>query len=143
MSRLYILMTSISLSFIACSENKQKTNSMEQDKEKTTTVNFWNGNRSAARQVYERKVLKAILEATEEEWGAWEIEESLGEYPGNEESLVFTEKGHDLFVTIAGNQKFKDGDMIVIPHMLTKNLLGYRIPIIRKEDAGLFGGISG
>lgn len=115
---------------------------MEQDIQKTTTVDFWNGNRSAARQVYERKVLKAILEATKEEWGAWEIEESLEEYPGNEESLVFTEKGHDLFVTIAGNQKFKEGDMIVIPHLLTKNLLGYRIPIIRKEDAGLFGGIS-
>jgi len=137
-----ILMISISLSFITCSGNKQKPKSMEQDIQKTTTVDFWNGNRSAARQVYERKVLKAILEATKEEWGAWEIEESLEEYPGNEESLVFTEKGHDLFVTIAGNQKFKEGDMIVIPHLLTKNLLGYRIPIIRKEDAGLFGGIS-
>ena len=139
LSLLPILMISISLSFIACSGNKQKSKSMEQE---TTTVDFWNGNRSAARQVYELKVLKAILEATEEELGAWEIEESLEEYPGNEESFVFTEKGHDLFVTIAGNQKFKDGDMIVIPHMLTKNLLGYRIPIIRKEDAGIFGGIS-
>jgi hypothetical protein len=139
LSLLPILMISISLSFIACSGNKQKSKSMEQE---TTTVDFWNGNRSAARQVYELKVLKAILEATEEEWGAWEIEESLEEYPGNEESFVFTEKGHDLFVTIAGNQKFKDGDMIVIPHLLTKNLLGYRVPIIRKEDAGLFGGIS-
>jgi len=114
---------------------------MEQDTQKSTTVDFWNGNRSAARQVYERKVLQAILEATEEEWGAWEIRESLEEYPGDEESLVFTGKGHDLFVTIAGNQKFKEGDMIVIPQLLTKNLLGYRIPIIREEDAGLFGGI--
>lgn len=32
--------------------------------------------------------------------------------------------------------------MIVIPHLLTKNLLGYRVPIIRKEDADLFSGIS-
>ena len=141
-SLLPILMIFISLLCIACSGNKQKTKSMEQDTQKTTTVDLWNGNRSAARQVYERKVLEAILDATKEEWGAWEIEESLEEYPGNEESLVFTEKGHDLFVTIAGNQKFKEGDMIVIPHLLTKNLLGYRIPIIRKEDAGLFGGIS-
>lgn len=132
----------ISLPFIACSGNIEKAKSSEQDMQKTTSVDFWNGNRSATRQVYERKVLKAILEATEEEWGAWEIEESLEEYPGNEESLVFTEKGHDLFVTIAGNQKFKDGDMIVIPHLLTKNLLGYRVPIIREEDAGLFNGIS-
>lgn len=137
-----ILMILISFSFIACSGNKQKTNVMEQDIKKTTTVDFWNGNRSAARQVYESKVLKAILEATEEEWGAWEIEESLEEYPGAEEALVFTEKGHDLFVTIAGNQKFTEGDMIVIPYLLTKNLLGYRVPIIRKEDEGLFSGIS-
>lgn len=133
----------ISISFIACSGNKSKTKSMEQNTQKTTTVSFWNGNRSEARQVYERQVLNAILEATEAEWGAWEIEETLEEYPGNQESLVFLEKGHDLFVTIAGNQKFKEGDMIVIPHLLTKNLLGYRVPIIREEDAGIFAGISG
>lgn len=128
---------------MAFSGNKPKTQSKEQNLQKTTIVDFWNGNRSAQRQVYEREVLKAILEATEAEWGAWEIEESMEEYPGNEESLVFTEKGHDLFVTIAGNQKFKEGDMIVIPKLLTKNLLGYRVPIIRKEDAGLFDEISG
>ncbi|MFN2396758.1 MAG: hypothetical protein ABR597_13850, partial [Bacteroidales bacterium] len=29
----------------------------------------------------------------------------------------------------------------MIPHLLTKNLLGYRIPIIRQEDAGLFSEI--
>lgn len=133
----------ISISFIACSGNKSKTKSMEQNTQKTTTVSFWNGNRSEARQVYERQVLNAILEATEAEWGAWEIEETLEDYPGNQESLVFAEKGHDLFVTIAGNQKFKEGDMIVIPHLLTKNLLGYRVPIIREEDAGIFAGISG
>ncbi|MCA1803648.1 MAG: transporter substrate-binding domain-containing protein, partial [Rhodothermaceae bacterium] len=115
----------------------------ENDGQITTSVDFWNGNRSAVRQVYERKVLIAILEATEDEWGAWEIGESLEEYPGDDEALVFTEKSHDLFVTIAGNQKFKEGDMIVIPHLLTKNLLGYRIPIIREEDARLFDSISG
>lgn len=137
-----ILIVFISLLFIACSKNKQKSESMEQEIQKTTTVNFWNGNRSEARQTYERKVLKAILEATEKEWGTWEIKESLQEYPGNEESLVFSEKGHDLFVTIAGNQKFKEGGMIIIPYLLTKNLLGYRVLIIRNEDSGLFGSIS-
>ncbi|WP_372919727.1 hypothetical protein [Salegentibacter sp.] len=138
----FLLPVFISLLFVSCDGNKKKTTSPEQDMKRTTTVDFWNGNRSAARQDYERKVLKAILEATEEEWGAWEIEESLEEYPGNEESLVFTEKDHDLFVTIAGNQKFKEDDMIVIPHLLTKNLLGYRIPIIREQDTNLFGGIK-
>ncbi|WP_194975965.1 type 2 periplasmic-binding domain-containing protein [Aquiflexum lacus] len=115
---------------------------MDQNLQKTTTVSFWNGNRSEARQVYERQVLKAVLEATEAAWGAWEIEETLEEYPGNQESLVFAEKGHDLFVTVAGNQKLKEGEMIVIPQPLTKNLLGYRLLIIRAEDVGLFAGIS-
>ncbi len=132
----------ISILSTGCFHNKPETQSMKQNTHIITTLDFWNGNRSAARQVYEREVLIAILEATEDEWGAWEIEETLDEYPGDEESLVFKEKGHDLFVTIAGNQKFKDGDMIVIPHILTKNLLGYRIPIIRKKDAGLFADIS-
>ena len=115
---------------------------MEQNMQKTSRVNFWNGNRSESRQIYERQVLQAILEATEEVWGECEIEETLDDYPGNQESLVFAEKGHDLFVTVAGNQKFKEGGMIVIPKPLTKNLLGYRLLIIRAEDAGLFAGIS-
>lgn len=108
----------------------------------TTTVDLWNGNRSQIRQVYEKEVLVAVLNATEDDYGSWEITESLDEYPGDEEALVFSEKGHDLFVTIAGNQKFTDGDMIVIPKPMTKNLLGYRIPIIREEDSGTFENIG-
>ena len=130
------------LSFISCTGDDTKTESAKSSLQKTTTLEFWNGNRSAARQDYEKKVLKAILKATDKEWGSVEIEESLEEYPGNKEALVFTEKDHDLFVTIAGNQKFKEGDMIMIPHLLTKNLLGYRVPIIRENDADLFDGIS-
>lgn len=141
-SRPSLLILCISLIFLACSGNEQQSQSDKQRVQQTTTIDLWNGNRSEARQVYEPKVLKAVLEATESEWGPWEIVENLDEYPGAEESLVFTEKGHDLFVTIAGNQKFADGDMIVVPHLLTKNLLGYRVPIIRQEDAALFAGIT-
>ncbi len=108
----------------------------------TTVIDFWNGNRSGARQVYERQVLEALLRSTESEYGPWNIRENRDEYPGDEESLVFSEKDHDLFVTIAGNQKFGEGDMIVIPELLTKNLLGYRIPIIREEDTSLFNQIT-
>jgi len=129
-------------SLLSCSGDKPDSGSAEIDTQSTMTLKFWNGNRSEARQVYEREVLQAILETTETEWGEIGIEESVEEYPGDDEALVFTKKGHDLFVTIAGNQKFQEGDMIVIPHLLTKNLLGYRVPIIRKEDAGLFNNIS-
>lgn len=141
---LFIVLAFIPLLFNACTEDKQGdgAQSSKQNMQKTTTVDFWNGNRSAARQIYERQVLKAILETTEEDWGAWELKESLEEYPGKEESLVFTEKNHDLFVTVAGNQKFAEGAMIVIPEPLTKNLLGYRIPIIRAADSTLFSEIN-
>lgn len=135
-----ITLIAILMTISNCSGNKSESSEMKI--QETTVIDFWNGNRSVARQDYERKILAAILESTEEEWGAWDIEESLEEYPGDEESLVFTEKGHDLFVTIAGNQKFNEGDMIVIPHLLTKNLLGYRVPIIRAEDSGIFEEIS-
>lgn len=105
-------------------------------------VDLWNGNRSQIRQVYEKEVLAAVLNATEEDFGPWDIKETLDEYPGDDEALVFSEKGHDLFVTIAGNQKFEEGDMIVIPKPLTKNLLGYRVPIIREGDSETFKNIS-
>ena len=137
---LSVIVTLILLLFVSCSADKSET--AKSGIQQTAALDFWNGNRSAARQVYERKVLNAILEATVEEFGSLEIEESLDEYPGDEESQVFKEKGHDLFVTIAGNQKFKEGDMIVIPHLLTKNLLGYRVPIIREEDAWSFEEIT-
>ncbi|MCH8487136.1 MAG: hypothetical protein LAT75_09720, partial [Candidatus Cyclonatronum sp.] len=42
-----------------------------------TLVDFWNGNRSEARQQYERLVLEAVLEATGAAFGDWEIQESL------------------------------------------------------------------
>jgi ABC-type amino acid transport substrate-binding protein len=140
---LLIIVPAVAIAFVlvACSGRKSGKESSESVMQETTVIKFWNGNRSEARKVYERKVLDAIMEATEAEWGPWQIDENQDEYPGDEESKVFTEKGHDLFVTIAGNQKFTKEDKIVIPHLLTKNLLGYRIPIIRQEDAGLFSEI--
>lgn len=108
----------------------------------TTIVDFWSGNRSEARQVYERQVLEAALEATGDEYGAWRIVETMDEYPGDQEALAFTEEGHDLFVTIAGNQKFEDDDMIVIAQPIARNLLGYRIAIIRDEDAARFNAVE-
>ncbi len=140
---LYLFLISAILG--SCSFNKTKKNQQEKKSAKsdTTIVDFWNGNRSAVRQDYELEVLKAVLASTESDFGPWKIKESIVEYPGNEESLVFTEKNHDLFVTIAGNQKFEDGDMIAISKPLTKNLLGYRIPIIRAEDSLVFNSITG
>src|SRR6056297_3392391 len=123
-------------------EADQQSADADPQSEPLTRVDFWNGNRSAARQVYEREVLEAVLAATEDEMGPWQIAETLDDYPGDEESRVFSGKRHDLFVTIAGNRKFEDGDMIVIPHPTTRNLLGYRIPVIREQDADAFAAVS-
>lgn len=124
------------------SETKSDHQSSTTSVSDTTLVDLWNGNRSEVRQNYERQVLEAVLTATEPDFGPWEIKENLDEYPGAEEGTVFSEKGHHLFVTIAGNQNFKEDERIVINQPLTKNLLGYRIPIIREEDSETFNAIS-
>ena len=98
-------------------------------------VDFWNGNRSEIRKDYERNVLNAILTATTSEFGPFKIKESIAEYPGLEESYVFSAKHHHLFVTIAGNQKFNPGDFILIAQPIARNLLGYRIPIVKITNA--------
>ncbi|MBE0422998.1 MAG: ABC transporter substrate-binding protein [Lutibacter sp.] len=101
-------------------------------------IDFWNGNRSEIRQRYEREILEAILKVTVDKYGDFKIKESFSEYPGTQESLVFSEKNHHLFVTIAGNQKFSDEGKIVILKPIAKNLLGYRIPIIKSKDVDKF-----
>ncbi len=108
----------------------------------TTIVDFWNGNRSEIRKEYEHQVLHAILTVTISEFGPFEIKENTTEYPGLEESFVFSKQQHHLFVTIAGNQKFKSDDMIMIAKPIAKNLLGYRIPIIKLTDVDKFTSFS-
>ena len=136
------LISIISACSIKKSGDDEKESSLKHSKVDTTVVDFWNGNRSQARQEYELKVLEAVLASTEKEFGNWKIEEDVVEYPGKQESLVFSEHKHHLFVTIAGNQKFDEDDMIVISRPLTKNLLGYRVPVIRKEDTVVFDSID-
>lgn len=120
---------------MSCNSKSKQTSTQEMTTEPLNKINidFWNGNRSEIRQRYEREVLEALLKATSSQYGSFEISETLTEYPGIQESLVFSEKQHHLFVTIAGNQKFKANDMIVIAKPIAKNLLGYRIPIIKKD----------
>ena len=124
----------ISLILNACSNMEKQSESAS--KADTLQVDFWSGNRSEIRQDYEREVLQAILKTTEKDYSQWTIKETKTEYPGNQESQVFKEKNHDVFVTIAGNQKFEKGDFIMVKKPIAKNLLGYRIPIIKSENKG-------
>lgn len=139
---LTLILTFLAILSISCNGSDDQTETAAGLISDTTMVDLWNGNRSQIRQVYEKEVLIAVLNATEDDYGPWEVTETLDEYPGDEEALVFSEYGHDLFVTIAGNQKFGEDDMIAIPKPMTKNLLGYRVPIIREEDLDKFENIS-
>ncbi|GGE19727.1 transporter substrate-binding domain-containing protein [Psychroflexus salis] len=106
------------------------------------TINFWSGNRSKARQTYESKILEAVLEATKHEYPKYTLKENSTDYPGHHEYKVFTEKNADLLVTVAGNKKFENIHKIVVNLPIAKNLLGYRLLIIRKSDEHLFTKIN-
>ncbi len=105
-------------------------------------IDFWNGNRSAARQAYELAILDAILKETATDYGPKKIIENLADYDGPTESRAFSEKRHDLLVTVAGNLKFKGVNKIEVKLPIAKNLLGYRVLITRREDEELFSKIK-
>lgn len=124
----------------ACNQknNPKPMSELPSQQTDTTNVDFWNGNRSDIRQDYERDVLYAVLTATRSDFGPFQISESITEYPGLDESFVFSKYKHHLFVTVAGNQKFKPEDRIMIAKPIAKNLLGYRIPIIKYSNEERF-----
>ncbi len=106
-------------------------------------INFWSGNKTEIRREYEREVLLAALAATAEQYGAWQLHEVNADYPdAAEEAAVFRRKGHDLFVTVAGNEKLADEEKIVVPLPLMKGLLGYRLLIINAGDQRRFSAIG-
>jgi hypothetical protein len=110
---------------------------------KPQVIDFWNGNKTAARQAYERDILEAVLKATESSHGPWRIQESRADYPkAEDEASVFRSKGHHLFVTVAGNKKLENEAKIVIPTPIMKGLLGYRIPIIGESDRAMFAKVN-
>lgn len=105
-------------------------------------IKFWNGNKTASRQHYEREILDAVLAASATK-GAVTVAESRADYPlAEDEASVFRSKGFDIFGTVAGNQKLAHEQKILIPLPLMKGLLGYRILIIRKADAQKFAAIK-
>lgn len=108
-----------------------------------TTIKFWNGNKTASRQQYEREILDATLGATVATKGPYTIVESREDYPlAEDEASVFRSKGFDIFGTVAGNQKLAREQKILIPLPLMKGILGYRILIIRNADAAKFAAIK-
>lgn len=106
-------------------------------------IKFWNGNKTASRQLYEREVLDAVLRATEEKYGVIPLVEDKTDYANPEdEARIFRSKGFDVFGTVAGNPKLENEKKIVVPYPMMKGLLGYRLLIIRKDDEQKYQKIS-
>src|SRR5690606_34320775 len=106
-------------------------------------VKLWNGNKTPARQAYERAVFIAAMEATRTVYGGWELHEDTRDLPSAEdEAGVFRSHRFDVFGTVAGNPKLEDEQKRVIPIPIMKGLLGYRVLIIRVEDQPRFTQIA-
>jgi hypothetical protein len=103
---------------------------------------FWNGNKSPARQRHELEVLKTLLQASAEEDGGVPIIEDKTDYPCAEDEGNIFNKGTDLLVTVAGNEKFAGKDKIEINIPIAMGLLGKRVLIVREERLGEFAAIN-
>lgn len=107
------------------------------------TIKLWNGNKTTARQTYEREVLEAALNATRATYGEWTLQNDTTDLPtAEEEGSVFRTKGFDIFGTVMGNVKLVNEAKIVVPQPIMKGLLGYRILIIRAADRDKFAAIK-
>lgn len=104
------------------------------------TINFWNGNKSSTRQVYELALLEMLLSATP--LSQKTVENDLTNYPSAEdEGNVFTHQT-DILVTVAGNKKFHNKPLIVVKKPICKGLLGQRVLIIRRQEQTEFTQIT-
>jgi len=105
-------------------------------------VDFWNGNKSAARQNYELALLQACLYVTNQEYGSVKVRVDNTDYPRAEDEANIFNRGADILVTVAGNVKFKNIQKRVISQPLTKGLLGYRLLLVRDESLAIFSQIK-
>ena len=105
-------------------------------------INFWNGNKTSARQRYETELLQACLKATQQDYGCATLEIDNSNYSlAADEGNIF-QTGADILVTVAGNLKFKDKQKIVINRPLAKGVLGYRLILVRDESLQSFKSLN-
>ncbi|MBT8448115.1 MAG: transporter substrate-binding domain-containing protein [Gammaproteobacteria bacterium] len=107
----------------------------------SSQIHFWNGNKSASRQIFELQLIEHILAAGSSDTGLSVIEDRTDYPDAKDEGDIFL-KGIDVCVTIAGNPKFADGTYIPIYEPLMNGLLGHRLIIIRQSDTADFANIK-
>ncbi|MFT4630310.1 MAG: hypothetical protein ACI9WC_001822 [Arenicella sp.] len=102
------------------------------------SINFWNGNKTVARQSYETELLEACLRVTAKDYGTVNLNIDNTNYPLAEDEGNIFHLGADILVTVAGNMKFKGKRKVIIEQALTKGLLGYRLILVRDESLEIF-----
>ena len=113
----------------------------------STHITFWNGNKSAARQAFEKELLQASLKATATQYGSWTLNIDSNNYSPTEEGNIFSAtlsgtQSADVLVTVAGNTKFNNKPKIMISQPLTKGLLGYRLLMVKDQSLPAFRKIN-
>ncbi len=92
------------------------------------TVHFWNGNKSIARQAYEWDLTRSLFD------GDITLINDTTDYPiAEDESNIFT-TGVDILITVAGNPKFANRNVIKIDQPLAQGLLGKRLLLVSNSQ---------
>ncbi len=105
-------------------------------------IKFWNGNKSAARQSYERALLQRCLAITAQEYGDEALSVDDIDLPLAEQEGDVFNQGTDILVTVAGNAKFAGKEKLIIKEDISKGLLGYRVLLFNKALTHHFSSIS-
>lgn len=105
-----------------------------------TTLQFWNGNKSAVRQAYELSLLQRVLNICPTEHAGYTVIDDRTDFPRAEDEGNIFNKDFDLCVTVAGNPKFTEGSFIPVYDPIMDGLLGHRLLVIREDDQAEFSG---
>ncbi len=104
---------------------------------------YWQGAASEARKPYEAELITLLMKVSEEKYGAatLEVSQRLMSTP---RAIKILREGKDMQVMTAPFMFsfIEDEALIVLPHMILNNLLGYRQLIVRKQDLSAFSAID-
>jgi ABC-type amino acid transport substrate-binding protein len=106
------------------------------------TIDFWNGNKSTARQAYETELLEACLDVSANDYDNARLKVDNTDYASAQDEGNIFDNGADILVTVAGNLKFEQKPKIMIPQPLTKGLLGYRLILVRSDSTAMFSDLK-
>ncbi len=129
--------TLIMLADIAIAANKENS--------ATPSYIYWHGSGSDARKPYEVDLIRMLLVLSEDKFGKANITVSAREM-SNKRMLKNLKHGDGVHVMFSPaytyNQSEDKESVIVLPHRVMKNLLGYRQLIVRNEDVAEYSSIE-